>query len=320
MRSKPSRPPKAATLRNKRCIAPVMQNFLSSMTGYARAAGNVPGISFSVEVKSVNARGLDIRMRTTPGYDVLEAEIRRRVGKALSRGSVSVTLSVDREGEGGRVVINRPALDAVMEAIKEIGELTNSPRPTPDGILGLKGVLEQHEAPLSVEAEEALQAAILAAVDAALADLQKARQAEGQHLATILSAQIDEIASLREQASAHPGRSRDAILARLKEQIADLMAAGLGMSEDRLAQEALLLATKADICEELDRLSAHIASARQLIAGGGPAGRKLDFLSQEFNREANTLCSKSNAVELTAIGLDLKAVIDQFREQVQNLE
>ncbi|MBI4921358.1 MAG: YicC family protein [Devosia nanyangense] len=297
-----------------------MANSLSSMTGYARAAGSVPEISFSVEIKSVNARGLDIRMRMTPGYDAIEGEIRRRVSKALARGSVTVNLNVDREGEGGRVVINQQALDAVMAAIKEIGILTNSPRPTPDGILGLKGVLEQHEAPLSTEAEEALHAAILAAVDIALTDLQTARQAEGQHLLAILSRQIDEIAALREQAAAHPGRSRDAILARLREQIADLVASGAGVSEERLAQEALLLATKADIREELDRLAAHIASARQLIAEGGPAGRKLDFLSQEFNREANTLCSKSNAVELTAIGLDLKAVIDQFREQVQNLE
>jgi uncharacterized protein (TIGR00255 family) len=297
-----------------------MAKSLQSMTGYARAAGGVPGIAFSVEIRSVNARGLDIRMRATPGYDALEAEIRRRIGKALSRGSLSVSLNVEREGEGGRVVVNRQALDAVLAAIKEIGALTNSPRPTPDGILGLKGVLEQHDAPLDPGAEDALHGAILAGVDAALADLEMARRAEGRHVGDILAAQVDEIARLRDSAAAHPGRSRDVVLARLKEQIAELMASAAGFSEDRLAQEALLLATKADIREELDRLAAHVAAARQLLADGGPAGRKLDFLSQEFNREANTLCSKSNAVELTAIGLDLKAVIDQFREQVQNLE
>jgi uncharacterized protein (TIGR00255 family) len=297
-----------------------MANALSSMTGYARAQGGVPGITFSVEIKTVNSRGLDIRMRMTPGYDALEAEIRRRIGKAISRGSVTVNLNVEREGEGGRVVVNRQALEAVLDAIKEIGALTNSPRPTPDGILGLKGVLEQHDAPLDADAEERLGAAIYAAVDAALEDLRKARQAEGVHLKDILTGQVDEIARLRDAAAAHPGRSRDAILSRLKEQIADLMASSTGFSEDRLVQEALLLATKADIREELDRLTAHVASARSLLAEGGPVGRKLDFLSQEFNREANTLCSKSNAVELTAIGLDLKAVIDQFREQVQNLE
>jgi uncharacterized protein (TIGR00255 family) len=297
-----------------------MANALSSMTGYARAQGGVPDITFSVEIKTVNSRGLDIRMRMTPGYDALEAEIRRRIGKAISRGSVTVNLNVEREGEGGRVVVNRQALDAVLDAIKEIGALTNSPRPTPDGILGLKGVLEQHDAPLDADAEERLGAAIYAAVDAALEDLRKARQAEGVHLKEILTGQVDEIARLRDAAAAHPGRSRDAILSRLKEQIDDLMASSTGFSEDRLVQEALLLATKADIREELDRLTAHVASARSLLAEGGPVGRKLDFLSQEFNREANTLCSKSNAVELTAIGLDLKAVIDQFREQVQNLE
>jgi uncharacterized protein (TIGR00255 family) len=297
-----------------------MANALSSMTGYARAQGGVPGISFSVEIKTVNSRGLDIRMRMTPGYDALEAEIRRRIGKALSRGSVTVNLNVEREGEGGRVVVNHDALTAVLGALREINGKVDAERPTLDGILALKGVLEQHDAPLDADAEERLAAAIYAGVDQALEDLRKARQSEGVHLKQILGGQVDEIARLRDAAAAHPGRSRDVILARLREQILDVMTSTTGLSEDRLAQEALLLATKADIREELDRLTAHVASARSLLAEGGPVGRKLDFLSQEFNREANTLCSKSNAVELTAIGLDLKAVIDQFREQVQNLE
>jgi uncharacterized protein (TIGR00255 family) len=297
-----------------------MANALSSMTGYSRAQGGVPGISFSVEIKSVNARGLDVRMRMTPGYDALEGEIRRRISKALSRGSVTVNLNVDREGEGGRVVVNRQALDAVLEAIKEIGVLTNSPRPTPDGILGLKGVLEQHDAPLDADAEDRLHAAVYEAVDKSLVELKVSRAAEGVHLGEILTAQVNEIARLRDLATANPARNRDVVLARLREQIGELLASGAGFSEDRLAQEALLLATKADIREELDRLGAHVSSARALLAEGGSVGRKLDFLSQEFNREANTLCSKSNAVDLTAIGLDLKAVIDQFREQVQNLE
>jgi uncharacterized protein (TIGR00255 family) len=297
-----------------------MAKSLQSMTGYARASGSAAGISFLVELKSVNGRGLDIRMRLTPGYDALEAEMRRRIGKAMSRGSVSVGLTVDREGAGGRVVVNREALSAVLEAIKEIGALTNSPRPTPDGILGLKGVLEQHDAPLGAEAEAALEAGVYRALDEALGELKAAREHEGVHIGDVLHEQVDEIERLRQLAEAHPGRSRDAVLARLKEAIADLKASAAGLSEDRLAQEALLLATKADIREELDRLKAHVAAARSLLKEGGPVGRKLDFLSQEFNREANTLCSKSNAVELTAIGLDLKAVIDQFREQVQNLE
>ncbi len=298
-----------------------MQNALSSMTGYARAQGAMPGIGFSVEIKSVNARGLDIRMRMTPGYDALEAEIRRRINKALARGSVTVNLNIERAGEGGRVLVNRQALEAVLAAVEELDNtLPGIGRPTADGILGLKGVLEQHDAPLDPGAEESLHEAIYAAVDTALDDLRAARRGEGVHLGQILTGQVDEIARLRDLAEAHPGRSREVILGRLREQIAELAASSSGLSEERLAQEALVLATKADIREELDRLRAHIASARQLLRDGGPAGRKLDFLSQEFNREANTLCSKSNAVELTAIGLDLKAVIDQFREQVQNLE
>jgi len=293
---------------------------LASMTGYARAGGAVPGIGFSVEIKSVNARGLDMRMRLAPGFDALESEIRRRIGKSITRGSITFTLTVDREGEGGRVVINKQALGAVLAALEVLSTQVDAERPRLDGILGLKGVLEQHESPLAAEEEEALHAAILKAVDAAVADLVKARRQEGRHLTAVLGERIEEIAALTKAAEAHPGRSREVVLERLRQQIKELATSGAGLSEDRLAQEALLLATKADIREELDRLGAHIAAARQLIAAGGPAGRKLDFLSQEFNREANTLCSKSNAVELTGIGLDLKAVIDQLREQVQNIE
>jgi uncharacterized protein (TIGR00255 family) len=290
------------------------------MTGYARAGGAVPGVSFLVEVKSVNARGLDMRMRLAQGYDGLELDIRRRIGKAISRGAITFTLNVEREGAGGRVIVNEQALDAVLATLERLKGTIDASPPTLDGILGLKGVLEQHEAPLATEAEEALELAILAAVDEAIAGLVSARADEGARLTAVLSERIDEIAALTRAAERHPGRSRDAILERLRQQIADLGATGAALPEDRLAQEALLLATKADIREELDRLTAHIASARQLIKAGGPVGRKLDFLSQEFNREANTLCSKSNAVELTGIGLDLKAVIDQLREQVQNIE
>jgi uncharacterized protein (TIGR00255 family) len=290
------------------------------MTGYARAGGEVEGVRFQVEIKSVNARGLDIRTRLTPGYDALEGDIRRRLNTAISRGSITCTLNVEGGGEGGRVTVNEQALTAVLEALQAVSARVDAEPPRLDGILALKGVLEQHDNPLSSEAEEAVGASILAAVDVAIADLLTARSEEGARLALVLQERIDEIAALTKAAELHPGRSRDAILERLRRQLDDLAAVGSGFSDDRLAQEALLLATKADIREELDRLAAHIASARQLLAAGGPVGRKLDFLSQEFNREANTLCAKSNAVELTSIGLDLKAVIDQLREQVQNIE
>lgn len=289
------------------------------MTGYARAAGAVPGASFVCEVKSVNGRGLDIRLRLAPGLDALESDIRQLIGKMISRGSLTLNLTVERDGAGGDLFINRQALATVLAAIDELSGKVPAAPPTLDGILGLKGVLEQRDQPMSAEAEEALSAAILDGVSQALVDLVLARRQEGNQIATILLDRLLEIEALVQRAEAHPARSREVILAKLRLQVAEI-AADIAMPEDRLAQEALLLATKADIREELDRLTAHIAAARLLIRGGGAVGRRLDFLAQEFNREANTLCSKSNAVELTAIGLDLKAAIDQLREQVQNIE
>jgi uncharacterized protein (TIGR00255 family) len=293
---------------------------LASMTGYARARGAVPGASFEIEIKSVNARGLDTRLRLPAGYDLLEGEIRRRIAAAMSRGSVTVSLNIAREAAGGRIAINEPALAAVLKLLAELPGRVDAERPRLDGILALPGVLDLQDDPLTAGADEALSAAILEAFDHAIADLLIVRREEGARLGQVLREHVERIAALAAAAERHPSRSREVILDRLRQQLADLGATGVALPEDRLAQEALLLATKADIREELDRLQAHTASARQLIGEGGPAGRKLDFLSQEFNREANTLCAKSNSVELTAIGLDLKAVIDQLREQVQNIE
>ena len=296
-----------------------MSQTLASMTGYARAAGAVPGASFLCEVKSVNGRGLDIRLRLAPGLDALESDIRQLIGKMVSRGSLTFNLTVERDGAGGDLLINRQALATVLAAIDELSGRVPAAPPSLDGILGLKGVLEQRDRPMSPDAEEALASAILDGASQALVDLVLARRQEGSQIAAVLLDRLDEIEALVQRAEAHPARGRDVILARLRQQVADI-AADIAMPEERLAQEALLLATKADIREELDRLAAHISAARQLIRGGGAVGRRLDFLAQEFNREANTLCSKSNAVELTAIGLDLKAAIDQLREQVQNIE
>lgn len=294
-----------------------MSQPLASMTGYARAGGTVSGAAFACEVKSVNGRGLDIRLRLAPGFDALESDIRQLIGKTLTRGSVTLNLTVERQGAGGELYINRQALETVLLALDELRGRVEAAPPSLDGILALRGVLEQREGLQSGDGE-ALQAGILDAVSRALIDLAVARRQEGSRMAAILLDRLLEIETHVARAEAHPARSRDVILARLRQQVADL--GDTGLSEDRLAQEALLLATKADIREELDRLAAHIAAARQLILAGGAAGRRLDFLAQEFNREANTLCSKSNAVELTAIGLDLKAAIDQLREQVQNIE
>lgn len=296
-----------------------MSHALASMTGYARATGTVPGAAFTCEIKSVNGRGLDIRLRLAPGFDALEGDIRQLIGKMVSRGSITCNLSVDRDGAGGTVLINQQALATVLAAIGDLSGVVAAAPPTLDGILALKGVLEQRDQPLSAEAEASLSAAILDGISQALVDLVLARRQEGNQIATILLERLLEIETLVARAEAHPARSRETILARLRQQVSDI-AADITIPEERLAQEALLLATKADIREELDRLIAHIANARQLILGGGAVGRRLDFLAQEFNREANTLCAKSNAVELTAIGLDLKAAIDQLREQMQNIE
>ena len=295
-----------------------MSQPLASMTGYARANGAVSGASFACDVKSVNGRGLDIRLRLAPGFDALESDIRQLIGKTLTRGSVTLNLTVEREGAGGELFINAQALDTVLAVLADLRGRVDATPPSLDGILALRGVLEQRDSARTDDGD-AMQAAVLDAVSRALIDLAVARRQEGSRMASVLLAMLDDIEAHVARATAHPSRSRDAILARLRQQVADL-SADTAVPEERLAQEALLLATKADIREELDRLTAHIASARHLIATGGAAGRRLDFLAQEFNREANTLCSKSNAVELTGIGLDLKASIDQLREQVQNIE
>lgn len=293
---------------------------LASMTGYARFTGSSEGNSFQIELKSVNSKGLDIRLRLAPGLDALEPEIRQHLGARLSRGAISLSVSLQREGGASELVINQAALGAVLDALDALHGRVEADRPRLDGILALKGVLETRDAVLSPAAELAFHDAFLQALDQCLDDLVTSRREEGQRIGFVLADRLDEIETLCKAAEAHPTRSREAILARLARQVAELSAAGTGLSEERLFQEAMLLATKADIREELDRLAAHIAAGRQLLAEGGPVGRKLDFLSQEFNREANTLCSKSNAIELTAIGLDLKAAIDQLREQVQNIE
>lgn len=298
-----------------------MSKPLASMTGFGRASAQAEGASVLVEIKSVNGRGLDVRSRLSPGFDALEADIRRLVSERAARGSFSVFVNVQRDTASSELMINTQALDAIIAAMADLGSRIDARRPSLDGILALKGVLDTKDAVLLPEAEERLNAAVLACVELAMDALVESRRVEGERIGAILGVRLGEIEALTQAAEEHPARSREAILARLSEQVAALseVAAG-GLSEDRLHAEALLLATKADIREELDRLAAHVKAARNLLVEGGPIGRKLDFLSQEFNREANTLCSKSNDVGLTAIGLDLKAAIDQLREQVQNLE
>jgi uncharacterized protein (TIGR00255 family) len=290
------------------------------MTGFARADGAVDGLRWTWEIRSVNGKGLDIRLRVPSGMERLDPPARERAGKALSRGNVQATLSVQREVAGSRVVINEDVLAGVLAAMDRIKSRVAVQPPTLDGILNVRGVVEIAENEASEEERAAYDEAIMASFGAALADLVAMRAREGGAIGAVLSARLDEIEALTRAAEASPARTPEAIRTRLAEQVALLTGASPALDPDRLHQEAVLLATKADIREEIDRLTAHVAAAREMLAEGGAVGRKLDFLSQEFNREVNTLCAKANDRGLTAIGLELKAVVDQLREQVQNLE
>ena len=293
---------------------------LSSMTGFARGHGVAGSYAWAWELKSVNSKGLDLKLRLPLGWEAIEPGVRARASETLSRGSVFANLAVSREGAAPVARINEPALTAVLAALKGLeGKVAGSP-PSLDGILSLKGVMEVSEAEESEDERSAAEVAVVAGFGQALKSLVEMRRTEGQALGKILSARLSEIGALAARAEATPGRKPEAIKARLAEQVAELLEASQRFDADRLHQEAIMLATKIDIREELDRLAAHVAQAKTLLADGGPIGRKLDFLSQELNRESNTLCSKANDLELTNIGLELKAVVEQFREQVQNLE
>lgn len=297
---------------------------IASMTGFARAQGTSGGATglwrWSWELRSVNAKGLDLRLRLPNGFDALDAAARAAAGRALARGSVSGTFSIAREGETVAIRVNLPALEALVEAGRQAADRFALPAPTLDALLAVKGVVEVVEAGLTSEDIEAITRDATAGFEEALTALEAMRLQEGQALLTVLRERLAAMSALVQAAEALPERQTDAIRARLEEQVRSLLGAAKPLDPDRLHQEVALLATKADVREEMDRLTAHIAAAHALLDAGGPVGRKLDFLSQEFNREANTLCSKSNAVALTQIGLDLKLLVDQFREQIQNIE
>ncbi len=293
---------------------------LSSMTGFARGHGVAGLYAWAWELKSVNGKGLDFKLRMPPGWDSIEVPVRARVAERLARGSVFANLTVDRKGAAPVARVNEPVLTAVLATLEGLAGKVAAAPPTLDGILALKGVIEVIDAEEDEAERSAAETAIVTGFVATLGGLSDMRRTEGEALGRILLARLDEIAALTARAEATPGRKPEAIKARLAGQVATLLETSQRFDADRLHQEAILLATKADIREELDRLVAHVAQARTLIGGGGAVGRKLDFLSQELNRESNTLCAKANDVEMTNIGLELKAVVEQFREQVQNLE
>jgi uncharacterized protein (TIGR00255 family) len=293
---------------------------LSSMTGFARSHGVCGSYVWAWEIKSVNGKGLDLRLRLPFGWDAIEAAVRARAAEALSRGSIQINLTVDRSGAAPVVHVNTAVLEAVLAAARQLSRRVEATPPTLDGLLSLKGVIEISDAAESEADKQSAEAAVTVGFAEAIAALAAMRRHEGAALARVLSARLDEIAVLTERAELVPGRRPEAIRARLAEQVAALLAQSDRFDPDRLHQEAILMATKADVREELDRLAAHVAQAKALIEQGGSIGRRLDFLAQEFNREANTLCAKANDVELTNIGLELKAAVEQFREQVQNVE
>jgi uncharacterized protein (TIGR00255 family) len=293
---------------------------LRSMTGFARMEGAANGARWSWELKSVNGKGLDVRFRLPPGYDDLEIPARERAARVLTRGNVQATLTLQLEASAPRVTLNEPFLDDVLAAVLRVSERLGTVTPSADAILGIRGVLEVTEGELDGTERAALVASLIEAFDGALRDLVASRAREGAVLGAVLTQRLDAIENLTAAAEASPSRSAEAIAARLAEQISTLLNAAPALDPARLHQEAALLATRADIREEIDRLAAHVSAARNYLAQGSPIGRQLDFLAQEFNREANTLCAKSNDGALTAIGLELKLAVDQLREQVQNLE
>jgi len=293
---------------------------LSSMTGFARSHGASGPYTFEWELKSVNAKGFDLRMRLPPGWDDLEAFAKKRAGEVLSRGTVYANLNLKRSNPGSSVRVNEEVLASIVKVAAVLAGKIDAVAPSIDGLLAIKGVIEVVE-PESNEAEDnAAKAAAGAAFDQALLDLVEMRQREGATLGQILSQRMDEIERLAKKAEAAPGRKAEAIKTRLAEQVAVLLETSDRFDPDRLNQEALLMAAKADVREELDRIASHISQAREMIGKGGPIGRRLDFLAQEFNREVNTCCSKSNDLELTNTSLAMKNIVEQFREQVQNLE
>lgn len=293
---------------------------ISSMTGFGRSEGAGPGYVWAWEARSVNGRGLDVRLRLPPGCEAIEPALREAVAKRFQRGNVSATLTLDRLATGGRVRLNEVVFGDVLKAAERAAELSGGARPETAALLAIKGVLEQSDAGEDSDARDEREKALVAGFMQALDKLQAARRAEGEKLAEMVLGQVAEIERLTQAVRQSPSRSVSAIQARIKELVGRITDTDSGFDVERLHQEAVMAATRADVEEELSRLGAHVAAAREILEEPGSVGRKLDFLAQEFNREANTLCSKANAVDVTRLGLALKAVIDQLREQVQNVE
>jgi uncharacterized protein (TIGR00255 family) len=293
---------------------------IKSMTGFARADGTAGPFTWHWELRSVNGRGLDVRLRVPPGFEGLEPRIREAVAGRISRGSLTVNLSVKRAHGQTEIRLNEIALRQVLAAVDALRATIQVGPPSAEALLNIRGVLELVEPEESEAEASARTEAMLQSLDAALDGMVRARSEEGRRLRDIVVRQVADIERLVDGIERSPSRAPAAVRRRLEEQVGKLLDTGAQLDEARLYQEAALLAARADVEEELKRLAAHVAAARDLLGKAEPAGRRLDFLAQEFNREANTLCSKASDPETAHAGLELKAVIDQMREQVQNIE
>ena len=295
---------------------------LRSMTGFARSEGQAGALTWAWELRAVNGRGLDLRLRLPPGFESLEPKVREAATRHLSRGSLTINLSAKRTEGVTEMRLNEAVLQQVLVALDAVR--ARAPGPVAplqaETLLSLRGVLEARDTMEDEEALQKQQTALLGGLETAFAALVAMRTEEGERLARVLEDQVASVERLVAQVAASPAHSAEAMRQRLKDQVGRLLGDAPALDEGRLYQEAALLATRADVEEELKRLTAHVAAARALLKAREPVGRKLDFLAQEFNREANTLCSKASDRSLTATGLDLKTVIDQMREQVQNIE
>jgi uncharacterized protein (TIGR00255 family) len=293
---------------------------LKSMTGFGRSAGVHGETSWHWEARSVNGRSLELRFRVPSGVEGLEIKARSVAQEKLARGNCSLSLSLRRETGELAIRLNEGALGQALAAAGRAQALTQLAPPGLDTLLGMRGVVEVVEGEESEEAQAKLEEALIKGLTVALDQLVAARTAEGARLTSVMANQLSQIASLVELAANAAARQPEVVRQRLTEQVARLIETGAGVDPERLHQEALLIAAKADIQEELDRLRSHVAAAKDLLAQDQPAGRRLEFLAQEFNREANTICSKASDIEISRAGLELKTVIDQLREQVQNIE
>lgn len=293
---------------------------IASMTGFAREAGVTGPYQWAWEIKTVNGRGLEVRVRTPSGLDALGEDARGQILKALTRGQGQLNLSLSKASSTPKLRVNQDVLQSLLSAIGGLSLPDNVKPASLDGLLSVRGVVELDEDAVDPGQDEALVAALKGGIERLIEALRSARLKEGQALAVVLNQQLDAIAALVADAEVSPARQPEAIRTRLEAQIAELLEGKASLDPARLHQEAVLIAARADIREEIDRLRAHVDAARTLLQEGGPVGRRLDFLAQEFGREANTLCAKANDVALSRIGLELKAVIEQFREQVQNVE